>query len=490
MPRTFRVRGIVEGFYGRPWSHAARCSVLSFVGERGMNAYVYAPKDDPKHRAQWRTPYEPEELTRLRDLAAYASRCGIEMGFAISPGLDIDYEATHERSALLDKLRPLVGAGVPWVVLALDDIAPAPGLADQQADLVAWLLAALRGLRPDVRLTLVPTEYVGTVSSPYLADLARGVPAEVDVMWTGPTVCSPVLRATDARAFAAAVAPHGVLVWDNYPVNDATMEDRLHLGPYRGRDPGLADVVEGVLLNPMTQPHASRVALATACDHLGAPDDYDEGSAWERAIADVGGDDAAPLAVLARACADGPLAAPGTLDLARAVAALRADPVSPVLDRVVAELRAARALPDAFPRDAPPDSLAGDVAPWADAARAEADAGLAATRLLHALRGTGDGVPTTETAERLLRLAFVFVTTWANARRNRRVVYGPRFAVYPAVLRLAGGEPVLDVDPAVVADANPVDALCRLALEGYRGLTARWTASPRRVPQPDASDGG
>ena len=42
--------GVVEGFYGRPWTEAERRMMLHFLGEHGMNLYVYAPKDDPYHR--------------------------------------------------------------------------------------------------------------------------------------------------------------------------------------------------------------------------------------------------------------------------------------------------------------------------------------------------------------------------------------------------------------------------------------------------------
>jgi len=54
-----------------------------------------------------------------------------------------------------------------------------------------------------------------------------------------------------------ALGGHRTVVWDNTPVNDATMVNELHLGPYLGRDPGLADLVGGVLCNPMNQERAS-----------------------------------------------------------------------------------------------------------------------------------------------------------------------------------------------------------------------------------------
>ena len=71
-------------------------------------------------------------------------------------------------------------------------------------------------------LTLVPTDYTGTARSPHLDDLDAALPAGVDVMWTGPTVCSPTITASDARARAAAVCGRVPLVWDNDPVNDVS----------------------------------------------------------------------------------------------------------------------------------------------------------------------------------------------------------------------------------------------------------------------------
>src|SRR6476659_6850778 len=304
---AFAVRGIVEGFYGTPWSHAARRDAISFLAPRGLNAYVYAPKDDAKHRADWRVPYDAEARRHFRDLAAHADAQDARFGFAISPGLDVTYEAPADRAAIMAKLEPLLDEGVPWFLLLLDDIPMQDGLASRQAELATWLFEQLRAVRADASLTLCPTEYVGTQPSPYLRELGNGLPPAVDVMWTGPTVCSPTVRVDDARGWTEALLGHRTILWDNTPVNDATMTRELHLGPYRGRDAGLVDLVGGVLCNPMTQPRASLVQLATAMEFLSDPDAYDAKAAWSHAIEDVAGERAKPLAVLARACADGPL---------------------------------------------------------------------------------------------------------------------------------------------------------------------------------------
>ena len=46
-PSPFAVRGIVEGFYGNPWTHEQRLELLGFMASRGLNTFVYTPKDDP-----------------------------------------------------------------------------------------------------------------------------------------------------------------------------------------------------------------------------------------------------------------------------------------------------------------------------------------------------------------------------------------------------------------------------------------------------------
>lgn len=55
--------GVVEGFYGRPWKPEQRRELFHLMQCWSMNAYLYAPKDDRKHRADWREPYVTEELS-------------------------------------------------------------------------------------------------------------------------------------------------------------------------------------------------------------------------------------------------------------------------------------------------------------------------------------------------------------------------------------------------------------------------------------------
>ena len=113
-----------------------------------------------------------------------------------------------------------------------------PGLAPRQADArdVA-VRAAARRSAPTRRSRSARPSTSARSRRRTSRELGAGLPPDVDVMWTGPTVCSPTLRADDARGWTDALGGHRTIVWDNTPVNDATMTHELHLGPYLGREP-------------------------------------------------------------------------------------------------------------------------------------------------------------------------------------------------------------------------------------------------------------
>ena len=66
-PSTMLV-GALEGFYNKPWSHRQRMDLFGKMRGYGMNSYLYAPKDDHKHRANWKEKYNPGEQAELTAL--------------------------------------------------------------------------------------------------------------------------------------------------------------------------------------------------------------------------------------------------------------------------------------------------------------------------------------------------------------------------------------------------------------------------------------
>jgi hyaluronoglucosaminidase len=295
---AFAERGIVEGFYGRPWSHEQRLDMIRFIGARGMNRFVYAPKDDPLMRREWARPYDTDDLARIAELADACVEHGVELVYCISPGLSIRYSSAGDSESLIAKLRSVAAVGVGRFGLLLDDV-PArlqhpedmsrfDTLAQAQRELANTVYAALRGGVPGAALVVCPTEYWGYGDEPYLVELAAGLHPEVDLFWTGRAICSATIDAPDAERFAHATG-RAPLYWDNYPVNDVAMGDELHIGPYRGRSPELDATARGVIANGMELFESSKIAFATIADFLWSPRDYDPEASWDVALRDVVG---------------------------------------------------------------------------------------------------------------------------------------------------------------------------------------------------------
>ncbi|KAB8185755.1 beta-N-acetylhexosaminidase [Nonomuraea phyllanthi] len=398
------LRGTIEGFYGTPWTHADRMEHLRFSGRHKLNAYVYAPKDDPFHRERWREPYPEEELARLGELVAEAAARHVRFVFALSPGLSMVYSDPAERAALRAKAEQVWDVGVREFALLFDDIPPELGHEPDRTafgteegasasahaavcrDFAEEFLAARGAERP---LTMVPTDYAGTGRTAYRDRLAAELPRDVLVWWTGSDVVVGRITAYDMTAAAASYG-HRVALWDNFPVNDFDFS-RVFLGPLVGRATELDDVpLEGITANPMVQAAASRLALTTVADyawHLAA---YDPARSHERAVRLVPG--ATELLPLVEACSSWP---PGD-DQSPAMTALCAA----VLEGGSQErLRAELARLAGLPTDVP-GRFAAEVARWVRAARDMAEAGLAALDLL---AGPASGGGRTAVEEALAR---------------------------------------------------------------------------------------
>lgn len=97
-----------------------------------MDSYLYAPKDDYKHRAYWRDLYTVEEAEHLTGLITAAREYGITFYYALSPGLDITYSSSKEVTALKRKLEQVSQFGCTAFALLFDDIEPEMSEADKE----------------------------------------------------------------------------------------------------------------------------------------------------------------------------------------------------------------------------------------------------------------------------------------------------------------------------------------------------------------------
>jgi hypothetical protein len=331
--------------------------------------------------------------------------------------LSIDCDAPDDRADLAAKVDQVVAVGAQRVVLALDDIPVGGGpQGEGHARLTTWLRDHL-GDRAS--LSLIPTEYVGTRSTPHLDALAAGVPDDVPIGWTGRAVVNDAITIADAAARAASLGGRPPLLWDNYPVNDAVMGDRLFIGPIRGREAGLLDACSGYLANPMEHARASTLPLASIAALLRGED---PAAVWAETAADLG------WLAFAHAC-DG--------EQARAVVASG--------DRA-----ATRALfSDAAVCAAP--GLEEEADAWLRQVQRDARLALTALDVL-------DG-------ERAVDTILGLGVRWQASRRSPTTVFGARCSV--RVLIGQAGDGTWKVEPgAIEHDRNAIDVLVRAALDG------------------------
>ena len=102
-------RGLVEGYYGNPYSDADRKSLLEFFGRTKMNIYIYGPKDDPYHRDRWRECYGEGDDAVLKELISIAKEKHLFLFEAILPMFHPNYHKIKEYLPLIGNLKMASG---------------------------------------------------------------------------------------------------------------------------------------------------------------------------------------------------------------------------------------------------------------------------------------------------------------------------------------------------------------------------------------------
>lgn len=282
--------GVVEGFYGRPWSMDQRRVLFQWMQQWGLNTYLYGPKDDLKHRLLWREVYSSDEEAQLRTLMMEAERRGLTFVYALSPGQDIVFSSASDLSLLKRKLRQVSELGCHAFALLFDDIDHSLCQADSQVfssfaqAQVSVTNEIYHSLREPPVFLFCPTEYCGSLcspsvsKSPYLQTVGEELLPNISVIWTGNKVISRKLSAEDLSEVEA-VLQRPLLVWDNLHANDYDSR-RLFLGPFKGRDPELRGHLRGLLLNPNCEFEANYIPLHTlgSWHRAGCDDEQEE---WE-----------------------------------------------------------------------------------------------------------------------------------------------------------------------------------------------------------------
>uniref|UniRef100_A0A8C7U1G5 protein O-GlcNAcase n=1 Tax=Oncorhynchus mykiss TaxID=8022 RepID=A0A8C7U1G5_ONCMY len=265
--------GVVEGFYGRPWSMEQRKVLFQWMQRWELNTYLYGPKDDLKHRLLWREVYSPEEEGQLHTLIVESEKRGLRFVYSLSPGQDIVFSSSCDLSLLKRKLRQVSKLGCQAFAILFDDIDHSLCQADSQAfssfahAQVSVANEIYRFLGEPPVFLFCPTEYCGSLcspsvsKSPYLMTVGEDLLPNISIIWTGSKVISRELS-VEGLSEVQSVLQRPPLVWDNLHANDYDSR-RLFLGPFKGRYPQLATQLRGLLLNPNCEFEANYIPLHT-----------------------------------------------------------------------------------------------------------------------------------------------------------------------------------------------------------------------------------
>lgn len=278
-------KGIIEGFYGIPWTFEEKMSMIKFLAEIDMDQYIYAPKDDPYHNQEWRKPYPEEEIGKIKALAELSREEGIEFTWAIHPGQNpFDFDLYDEEiSKIFAKYRQLMDAGVRSFGLCMDDIDKAVAYEKRKAH-----MNLIRDLADFVEketgngLYFVHPWYndawINEQGYEYEA-LLRDI-KNLNVMWTGNQVVAPIShKSNEDFRKRTGKKPY---IWFNWPVNDYR-PDKIFMETFEFFDSRDLNF-DGFYLNPMNEAEASKIAIYQVGKYLKNPLAYEPEDAFIKAI--------------------------------------------------------------------------------------------------------------------------------------------------------------------------------------------------------------
>lgn len=284
------LRGVVEGFYGNPWSHQVRLSLINYYGRNKMNQYVYGPKDDPYHSSpNWRLPYPAEQAQNIHELVEACRRNRVDFVWAIHPGKDIQWNE-EDYNNLVNKFEMMYELGVRSFAIHFDDIEGEGTNPKKQVDLLNRLTREFVKQKGDVApLVVCPTDYSQLWANPKpdgpLAIYGQELDPSIRVFWTGEVVCSDLTPET--LSFVDQRIKRPAYYWWNFPVTDYARHIIMQ-GPAYGLDPSLTEEQTcGVLSNPMEHGEASKLALYGVADYNWNVSAYNAMDNWERALEDL-----------------------------------------------------------------------------------------------------------------------------------------------------------------------------------------------------------
>ncbi len=311
-----RERGIIEGYYGVPYSAEVTKDLFRFMARYKMNTYMYGAKSDSYHSRYWAEPY-PVEITEhqkkigyltqdmMKDIAETATANKVNFIWAIHPGkafADPDNKEVIDK--IMEKFLCMYNLGVREFGVFVDDVG-VPS-EDNIMALCAENLTKLQnridekwnrpGAAPEDMvnpLHYVPQLYAYSWVSEERAqkffESLSSTPKKVNIYITGCNVWS-VPNNQDLETVEKWLG-RKVSWWWNYPCNDQDMTKIFTADTYTNfRDEThilnlsrLEENLKGantVIINPMQQGELSKIPLFGVACYTWNNSDFNNDKNW------------------------------------------------------------------------------------------------------------------------------------------------------------------------------------------------------------------
>jgi hyaluronoglucosaminidase len=264
--------GVMEIFYGTPWSEADRDSYAAFLKQIGFQFYLYGPKGDDGLRKNWRQLPSPEELRKYQEMQRHFKGHGLQFGMILSPHSLNDEFNLVDRNALKAKIKVLSDVGLDFLGLFFDDMKSATNLASRQLEILKVVQEETRA-----KIIFCPSFYsndslldmlFGDRPTDYLTTLGKEIDSSVEILWTGEQIISPEITKADLEPVEKKLL-RKPFVCDNFYADDGPINcNFLRLLAPNGRDQAALTAASHWAFNPMNQAHLSKLVIRAAAQTM------------------------------------------------------------------------------------------------------------------------------------------------------------------------------------------------------------------------------
>ena len=253
------LNGYIEGYYGRLLTWEERNRIISNLNRNRMNFFFYAPKEDNKHRLNWKQNYDSSWKKNFKEFSDNAKLNNVTIITGISPGLDFDFldfkkkalqnKISNDLKILLKKCFELLQFQGVEISLLFDDLPnnfkSIYGNNISEGSIHAELANTVASFC-NRNIYVVPRIYADELiceDRNYLLNFGKVINKTNFTFYSGKNVVSKKIS-QDFLSRISKIIPTKIIIWDNFYANDYCPR-KLFIGPLIGRKN-----IQDLMINP------------------------------------------------------------------------------------------------------------------------------------------------------------------------------------------------------------------------------------------------